>query len=248
MLNDIKTEVKDIDILITEGTMLTRGDKRMMTEEALQMEAKEYFRKYKYAFVLCSSMDADRLVSFVEASQKLDESRRVDADKYQVGQIIKIKKNLPEPYNELFAYEVTKNDQAEFSRMKRYGFTLFVRNSPSFDGLIESLRKQIDFTPDNTLFIYSQWEGYIDKNREKVYKQDLYDFTHRSYWHFEPLHTSGHASKDALRAVCEHFNPKVAIIPIHKEGKGTMSTLGLKVNCPIVESSTDIDDISITIL
>lgn len=36
-------------------------------------------------------------------------------------------------------------------------------------------------------------------------------------WHIEDLHTSGHASKEALAAVCLEVNPRYTIIPIHRD-------------------------------
>ena len=45
---------RNIDILITEGTMLSRDDERMMSERDLQQKAYELMSRYKYAFVLCS--------------------------------------------------------------------------------------------------------------------------------------------------------------------------------------------------
>ena len=60
---------KNIDVLITEGTMLSRNDVRMMSEEDLRQKAYELMSGYKYAFVLCSSTDPDRLASFYQATR-----------------------------------------------------------------------------------------------------------------------------------------------------------------------------------
>ena len=43
---------RDIDVLITEGTTLSRADERMMPEEELQQKAYELMSDYKYAFVI----------------------------------------------------------------------------------------------------------------------------------------------------------------------------------------------------
>jgi len=103
LLNDVENDVGKIHVLITEGTMLSRNDKRLITEENLQEEAYKLFSEHKYAFVLCSSMDADRLLSFFLASQRVDKERRFLSDRYQVEQIQNIKQ-LSEPYNKLFAF------------------------------------------------------------------------------------------------------------------------------------------------
>ena len=80
-----------IDVLITEGTMIGRDDKRMINESELQYQAVELLKSNKYVFVLCSSMDADRLTSFILAAQRQNKNRRIIADGYQVNQIRKIK-------------------------------------------------------------------------------------------------------------------------------------------------------------
>lgn len=251
-LADIETKVSDIDVLITEGTMLDRTDKRMQSEQKLQDKAFELFNEqsehsYKYAFVLCSSMDADRLVSFFQASQRANKKRRFLADHYQIGQLLRIKKSLHAPYNELFAYNIRKDKQEELKRMKRYGFTLLVRNSDSFRELIDEIMETLQIDPQEVVFIYSQYAGYIDKTRPTTFKHSLYDFVHRYPWRIEHLHTSGHASKEALKSLCEHVQPTKAIIPIHKERKGSFEQLKLYVKCPIVESDQSFDNIDIVI-
>lgn len=247
LLSDVENDVGKIHVLITEGTMLSRNDKRLMSEECLQEEAYELFKKYKYAFVLCSSMDADRLLSFFIASQRANKYRRFLTDGYQVEQIQNIKQ-LPEPYNKLFAFPYGRDKEAELSRMKRHGFTMLVRCSESFEKRIDEIMQSLNLDPKEVLFVYSMFSGYIDKSRTGIYREKLYQFVHRYDWTVKSLHTSGHASKEALQAICEHVNPSKAIIPIHKEEKGLLNKLPMNVGCPIVESSCSIDDVEITIL
>ncbi len=60
---------KDVDILITEGTMMNRGSEKIITEADLQKEAAEYFKDHKYVFLICSSTNLDSLASFYAAAQ-----------------------------------------------------------------------------------------------------------------------------------------------------------------------------------
>lgn len=244
LLKNVECEVGNIDVLITEGTLLSRNDKRLITEESLQEEAYGLFKKYKYAFVLCSSMDADRLLSFFLASQRTDKNRRFLSDNYQVNQIKNIRK-MPDPYNKLFAFPYGRDKEAEALRMKRYGFTMLVRRTDAFENRIDEIMQTLD--QKEVLFVYSMFSGYIDNNRPNVYRENLYKFVHKYNWDLINLHTSGHASKDALQAICENINPSKAIIPIHKEEKGLLNKLSLNVDCPIIESSCTIDNIEITI-
>ena len=235
-----------IDVLITEGTMLQRDDNRVMKESELQDEAVELLKTSKYVFVLCSSMDADRLTSFILAAQRQNKNRRIVADSYQTKQVITIKNSALAPYNDIFVYNFRYNTESEIDRMKRHGFLMFVRHSDTFQKNIARVLSETGINPQQVLFIYSQFKGYIIEEH-KAYKSQLHDFVYKYEWQVEYLHTSGHASKEALKTLCEFANPTTAIIPIHKEKVGTLQSLNLHVNCPIVESTTTTNDIEIII-
>ena len=177
LLRDVENEVGDIDVLITEGTLLNRDNKRMMSEKELQDEAYNWFKAYDYAFVLCSSMDADRIVSFLMASQHCSKNRRFIADSYQIEQIKNLKQ-LSDPYNQLFAYPYGRDKESEWSRMKQRGFTMLVRNTDSFRKRIHETMTALHLNPEKVLFIYSMFDGYVNPLRTKIFKKELYDFTH----------------------------------------------------------------------
>ena len=61
---------REVDILITEGTMLNRRSEKVKTEAELQAEAREYFREHNYAFLICSSTNLDSLASFYQAARR----------------------------------------------------------------------------------------------------------------------------------------------------------------------------------
>ena len=131
--------------------------------------------------------------------------------------------------------------------MKQCGFTMLVRNTVSFRKRIHETMTALHLNPKEVLFIYSMFDGYVNPLRTKIFKKELYDFTHLYNWNYIPLHTSGHASKEALQAICEHINPKKAIIPIHKEELGLLGKLDMDIHCPIVESTQFVDGINIII-
>lgn len=60
---------RGIDVLISEGTMLSRLQEKVKHENDLKVEATKLLKKYKYSFILCSSTDIDRLASFHDASK-----------------------------------------------------------------------------------------------------------------------------------------------------------------------------------
>lgn len=59
---------KKVDVLLTEGTMLSRVDEKesniIQTEDELGLKAGEYFAKKKYNFVLVSSTNLDSIMEF----------------------------------------------------------------------------------------------------------------------------------------------------------------------------------------
>lgn len=60
-------KIGKVDLLITEGTTLTRGNNRFKTEEELKEEATNVMKQYDQVFIMQSSTNIDRLVSFIKA-------------------------------------------------------------------------------------------------------------------------------------------------------------------------------------
>ena len=56
--------VGNIDLLISEGTVLNRNNRKNMTEYELSQKAKEILREYKYIFIVVASTNFDRLAAF----------------------------------------------------------------------------------------------------------------------------------------------------------------------------------------
>lgn len=55
--------VGQVDALITEGTMLSRGSERILREYDLKQHAQQMMQQKKYVFVLCSSTNIDSIAS-----------------------------------------------------------------------------------------------------------------------------------------------------------------------------------------
>ncbi len=234
-----------IDVLITEGTMLSRNDGRMMSEKDLQQKAYELMSGYKYAFVLCSSSDPDRLASFYQATVH-HSGRLFMADGYQC--------KLLETFTNYLGrnrriYDFTKAvvyDGTLRPGLMDTGFTMVVRNSDKFrrwlDGLMHLLPEE------ETVFIYSQFKGYI-LPEHTAYNAATDKFVHSYNWNLEYLHTSGHASRDTLAMVCNTVNPTSAIIPIHRENGSDFTSLDIseELKGKVVTSDTTVDDIEIKV-
>ena len=223
---DFNIVPKHVDVLITEGTMLSRDSIKMKTEWDLQEEFKKVFSKYKYCFVLSSSMDADRFTTLYQATKKVNPERPLVVDSYQQRLIKLVGKTMGSIYAKTSSYDFYMKKKANLLRLMHWkGFTMMVRNSETMRRNIGELMSLIG--PDHlnqVAFVYSQFSGYIN-DKHKAFNQATYDFVHAYDWHIEEIHTSGHASREALTAVCEHVNPSTAIIPIHREAGSDFCSL-----------------------
>jgi len=217
---------RKIDVLITEGTMLSRNDSRVQSEEELMKSAIELMKRYDNVFVMCSSMDADRISSFYNANKEF-KGRPFVVDGYQWMQMKTISETLgsdPKGWRYRFGGQLYYNKHKEEiqKNLPRNGITMLIRNNYQIRKMIDELYPLMN--PERTCLIYSQFRGYVLKEH-KAFQQRTYDFIHSRDWHIEYLHTSGHASKEALAAVCGKVNPRYAIIPIHRDAESDFRSL-----------------------
>jgi len=233
-----------IDVLITEGTMLGRSSETVKTEDEIRQQAAEWFQDKKYVFVLSSSTDADRLVSMGLATKAVSDRRCFVTDTYQQRQIYNIQSGLTGIYQSIRPMSIWCKHENTLWCMKKYGFTMMVRKSETFEKLLAEIVPQINLT--QTLFIYSQFHGYINPNHD-AYNPSIDRFVHLYDWEVKELHTSGHATKETLAKVCNLVNPHTAIIPIHKEANTDYSSLDIAndLKGKIVNESMTINNINI---
>jgi ribonuclease J len=212
-----------IDVLITEGTMLSRLQEKVKHEKDLQNEAIELLKKFKYTFVLCSSTDIDRLATFHAASKEC--GKGLLCDEYQKN-VLKIfaEKTKSSFFNFDNAYFYKHNNEKQFSLIKEKGFCMLIRSAKI--NQIKELLKQLP--QEETLLIYSMWDGYIN---EKIKNGDNIMQGYLNIWNLfdnkEKIHTSGHATAETLTKVCQLVNPRKAIIPIHSEHSADFCKLNI---------------------
>ena len=247
LIPTIKTFIakRGIDVLITEGTMLSRLHEKVKHENDLKIEATGLLKKYKYSFVLCSSTDIDRLASFHDASKKGKRSFLCDA--YQKEVLAVFTANAKSDLFKFDNYYFYKhNHEKQLELIKEKGFCMLIRSSQ-----IKMLKEILRQLPaEETLLIYSMWDGYINedvKNGENV-KSDYLDIWNL-FKNKEKLHTSGHATSETLEKVCELVNPKTAIIPIHSEHSADIFKLNISAELKdkIITTSCNKNNIEIRI-
>lgn len=227
-----------IDLLITEGTMLSRtgeaGNSLARSEQELGKKAGALFQKHKYNFVLVSSTNLDSIMEFYHHTPK---GMHFVCDAYQAEIILTAmagmehKGNYPQ-YQPSDSHPLRVIGCARWGylrglgaslkhligimpvsddKLKDDGFVMLVRKN------IHSVRKSIfeemrdRFYPLDGQIIYSMWDGYL---KQEHADQALIDFIGgRPY---ERLHTSGHAYVETIARLIKTADPKV-IVPMHTE-------------------------------
>ncbi len=215
VLEAIKKYVGKIDCLICEGTTLTRDNSKILTEFELQKDAEKIFSENKYNFVLCSSTNIDRIAAIHKAALK--NHKMFICDDYQCDLLEYIntisRSNLYKfnDTNNIKATKVYRYAPNMLEKMKQYGFVMLVRPNAKFAKFLEMF--------ENNTFIYSEWKGYLTGTNED-YKR-IQDFVPKDNIY---LHTSGHATPEAIKEVINITNPKY-VIPIHTENKEKIKEL-----------------------
>ena len=214
----LRTFVRKVDVLICEGTMLSRQGEELLTEFGLYEKAKEILRENRNVFVLCSSTNIDTIASFYKAAGELKPKKLVVADKFMRLNMDIVTASAKSsiyrfPYVKIF----WNGRQDCINEMRSRGFCMFVR---PWGDKFKSIMKEF---PDS-LLVYSLWKGYLEG---ETLNNDIFDFIPKDIQGnpvYKYLHTGGHASEEAILSVCRITNPEI-IIPIHSENPGRFEEL-----------------------
>ncbi len=226
LLPTIQKYIGQVDVLIIEGTMLARKNETILTERVLSQKAAELMKEHKYVFVHCSSTDMERLASFKNATRSMFPKRPLLADGFQKDIFALFsetagKKSACFDFGKIYTYS-EKNPKLKAWMLKE-GFTMFVRASTSFNNLLNLILPTLPLE-EKPLLIYSMWEGYINRNDTR--NEDYINLQNR-FAEVTQLHTSGHATTTTLRHICELTNPRLAILPIHRDKGADFSSIGI---------------------
>lgn len=221
LMPTIRHYATDIDILITEGTMLGRTDKCIHEREvsrrmALAMEA------FKYVVVLASSTDIERLASIKQAA------RQAKKDYYISNRFMKKTMSIftrREASNSkgLFDFHPKTLKAGILGRMMcKRGF-VFIATASQLT-YVKNYCKGIN--PSEVLLIYSAWDGYY-KDPEQAKANPFYKQFRDAFDNVVDIHTSGHADRETIARVITAISPKEAIIGIHKDPGTSLKSLDL---------------------
>ena len=198
-----------VDVIITEGTTVSRSGGSVVTEWDLQKHVKTYLRQYKYVFALCATTNLDRIFALARA---VPCGKYCICDDYQKV----LAKAVSDRWSSISAFykmpKLTIYRDNLLPRFQRLGGLMFVRVNRQFEAIIRQ------FDPAQSIILYSMWDGYRTKPGSNIPAFLALTGT------WEPLHTSGHASPDDLHHVIEKADPEI-VIPMHTDAPQKMQTL-----------------------
>lgn len=214
LLSVLPTEV---DLLICEGTTLSREGYVAHTETDLEKEAVKLFAEYDGPiFILQSSMNIDRIVTMYRAAKR--SGRIFLEDLYMANITSAIGGSIPNPnFRDVYPFITNPRRYEELCRyINRVGkefisqsrFVMCVRTSML--RYLKSLANGMNFK--NGLLVYSFWSGY----KEQVEMKSFLAECQKLGLTVKTLHTSGHADKVAILKLIETVKPK-RILPVHTE-------------------------------
>lgn len=214
-------KLEKVDMLITEGTTISRENFKSCTEKSLEEKAVKIISNNNYpVFVLTASTNIDRIVTFYKAA--INTNRLFLEDVYTANITTVAGNNIPNPkdfknvrvfltvpteknYSILNKYKDKKISRKEISKRK---FIMCIRSS--MENYLEKLSQEISFK--GGILFYSMWKGYLENDEMKRF----INFMKGKGVDIILLHTSGHADIKTIDALIEKTKPEY-IIPVHTE-------------------------------
>lgn len=213
-------KIKGVDVLLIEGTQLSRDNVASKTESALEAEVVAAILKTPGIVLACfSPQNIDRFVTFWRAAQRC--GRTFIADVYLANILLKLNlPTLPKPQvflPKLMRAKLMRERHAEIvnplyrrriypEAIREMANKLVLIFRPS---MIDEF-KELACLSEGRL-IYSQWPGYLRCDDHR-----LSDFCARQGIAFEILHTSGHADVPTLIKLIEAIGAQ-RVIPVHTD-------------------------------
>lgn len=254
--------LKNVDVLLMEGTMLQRNNDEFPTEQSVEEKIFETIsQENQLTFMIGSSQNIDSLVSAYRACKKAEKIFVVDIYTAWILEKVKlVSSNIPnifwedvkvirnyggryyqnikenEDYFKDFKYKIFKKENViDLNTIKENPSKYFLKVSAyHILGFIKSLDLE------NANIIYSQWLGYLDEEFSDVKTVSMFKELKKSYnWIY--AHTSGHADLAALKKFASSLTPK-RLIPIHTEHKEEFTEHFDNVDIMMDAESYDLND------
>ena len=211
LIPTLKRYARNIDVLITEGTMLGRNDECIHESEVSRKMAC-VMDAFKYVVVLASATDIERLASIKEAAQKAQKQWYICSG--YMNRTMHIFTRREAKYSKgLFEFhpKYVSQDDPKIMTMKKKGFILIAGVNQL--ETVENICSYIDNS--QVVFIYSTWDGYY-KDPAQISANPKYEEFRKAFSNIVDIHTSGHADKATIHKIIKVITPK-KVICIHKE-------------------------------
>ena len=227
LLESTLKKIGKIDLLITEGTTLSREQVKSKTETELVDDIVEKTKNYDQVLMLMSTTNIDRVTTMQRVANRTGKTVIHDIVLSNVLQLVTQK--IPNALNSksvgvyLPGSVYIKRDREEYkkyiepfqNKIEEAGKLLhgkFIMNIRV--SMLKDIERLKDKVLDNCCVVYSMWEGY---QKEEIYKKFL-DKMKELNIDIYSLHISGHADYTAFNQVIEITKPN-AVIPMHTENK-----------------------------
>lgn len=230
---------RKVDSLIIEGTMMSRLNEKVKTETEMMIEASDYLKEHKYAFLICSSTNLDSLASFYQAAQMA--ARPYSRYMYTYNEYYRIQMKTFDKtageYSGVYKFDNVyrlnlqqklqspkwKEAKSQKELMEITGFVAVIKPEMYCEKYIDAFVDDYEagIIKEKPVIIYSMWDGYIDDRKDNKAKNvNWINFLKKQEARgieIKHLHTSGHASASMIRAVIKAVDPQEEIIPMHTE-------------------------------
>lgn len=221
------SDLPKVDVLITEGTTLTREGQENIQEELLEDIAVNYIQDKKGPiFIMMSAQNIDRLVT---AQNIADKTGRVFLQDIYTAQIAKSCDVLSDKarvfmtggdkqYQQLQRFNTVKIGKYEISKTP---FLMCIRQS--MKNYLAKLNDLVSF--EGGVLFYGMWKGYMEQPEMKEFLEWM---TSKGV-KIHILHTSGHADSITIERIIEQTTPKT-IIPVHTENSDWFNKFEVETN------------------
>ena len=235
---------KPVDLLVTEGTMLSRtgevGDTLVKSEEDLGQRAEALFQTHKYNFVLVSSTNLDSIMEFYHHTPK---GMHFVCDLYQARILLTAMRDMQEErgFKEYRASKTHPTIRVLGKGDSRWAELREIRESMKYPVYCKAITKE-ELERDGFVVLARKnthpdtYTSPFDKLREKFLDKDGQGQIIYSMWKgyleeehadkdllrfigghpYETLHTSGHAYVETIAKLIDTVDPKW-ILPMHTE-------------------------------
>ncbi len=208
---------KQVDVLLTEGTMITRSPKKehLLNEWDVKKEATNFMCDHRQIFVVCSSTNFDSLTSICRAAQA--NHLPIYGSPY-IRKMLKTFSDMAGAYTGLYHLpDLQVIDGLWENQDKGYVLllgSLLGRDKEDAIKLYHNYGNGMrDYRP---YLVYSMWQGYLNPEHS-AYDEGLAAFIREFGGRVKYIHSAGHADIDTLSKFITDIAPGKYIVPFHTE-------------------------------